>query len=81
MNATQTSRKKRMWITKGRNVGSHERGRLSLILDTQVPGTLEEQGADRKKPKEREEEEEREGEASAVVSWITQRPWRGNGHW
>lgn len=80
MNTTQTSRKKRMWKTKGRNVGSHERGRLSLILDTQVPGTLEE-GAYKKKPKEREEEEEREGEASAVVSWISQRPWKGNDHW
>lgn len=62
------------------NVGSHERGRLSLILDTRVPRTLEE-GAYRRKPKEREEEEEWEGEASAVVSRITQLPRKGNGHW
>lgn len=54
------------------NVGSHERGGLSLILDTQALGTVEVDY--RRKPKEKEEEEEWEGEASAVVSWITQLP-------
>lgn len=53
MNTTQTSRKKRMWKTKGRNVGSHERGRLSLMLDTQVPGTLEEGAYKKKQRRER----------------------------
>lgn len=54
------------------NVGSQERGGLSLILDTRALGTLEVDY--RRKPKEREEEKEREGAASAVVSQITQLP-------
>lgn len=34
-------------------MGSHERGRLSLILDTQVPGTLEEGAYRRNQRRER----------------------------